>query len=258
MLGSRRYISPGMDTASGPTRGVKLPDYIADDLRSRLEAGEWSLNDKLPSESELTDHYGVSRATIRTALHALDRQGLIVTVHGVGTFASAAAQAAGQVVAADLQRLESISQTIERMGRVPSSRFRSISMRQASTVESEALVADPDTQVLAVQREILADGDVVAYSHDAIPAAVLGPDFDMRSVDGSLFAFLGLHGIDVRSSRANIHASLGDDIVWADTDDAQLYLLLEQAHFDARHRGVAYSRTWFLQGRFQFSIVRLP
>ena len=243
-----------MAIAGSPTRGVKLPDSIADDLRARLEAGEWTLNDKLPSESELTDHYGVSRATIRTALHALDRQGLIVTIHGVGTFATAA----GQVVAADLQRLESISQTIERMGRTPSSRFRSISMRQASAIESAALVVDPDTQVLAVQREILADEDVVAYSHDAIPAAVVGPDFDMRSVDGSLFAFLGLHGIDVRSSLANIHASVGEDIGWVNTDEAQLYLLLEQAHFDARNRGVAYSQTWFLEGRFQFSIVRLP
>ncbi|MGB0114531.1 MAG: GntR family transcriptional regulator [Ilumatobacteraceae bacterium] len=232
---------------------VKLSDHVADQLRARLEQGEWQVNEKLPSENELTEQFGVSRATIRTALHALDRQGLTVTVHGVGTFATAA----GQVVAADLQRLESISETIVRMGRVPSSTFRSISIRESTEAESTALGIEAAAPVLFVQREILADGEIVAYSHDAIPLAVLGADFDVRSVDGSLFVLLDDHGVDVRSSLTNIHASRGDDVGWGTDRDGELYVLLEQAHFDRGNRGVAFSRTWFIEGRFQFSIVRV-
>lgn len=234
-------------------RAGKLSEHVADDLRSRLEQGEWTVNEKLPTEFELAEHYGVSRATVRTALHALDRQGLTMTSHGVGTFVTAA----GQVVAADLQRLESISQTIVRMGRTPSSTFRTIAIREATDEEATALGIRPGEPVLFVQREIFADGEGVAFSHDAIPMGVLPADFDVRSVDGSMFTLLESHGVVARSSIANIHASHGHEVNWGGSPDGTLYVLLEQAHFDEANRGIAYSKTWFIEGRFQFSIVRV-
>lgn len=250
-----------MEARSGRTRTGKLSEHVADDLRSRLEQAEWAVNERLPSENELADQYGVSRATIRTALHALDRQGLTMTSHGVGTFVTAA----GQVVSADLQRLESISETIVRMGREPSSTFRTISIRDATDEEATALTVPPRTPVLFVQREILADDEVVAYSHDAIPLDVLSADFDVRTVEGSMFLLLENHGVNVRSSVSHIHASNGEEVGWGDhagdrargTDRAALFVLLEQAHFDDANRGVAYSKTWFIEGRFQFRIVRV-
>lgn len=250
----KRLHLAAMEARGGRPRQGKLSDHVAESLRTRLEQGEWKVNEKLPSENELTEHYSVSRATVRTALHVLDRQGLTVTIHGVGTFATAA----GQVVSADLQRLESISQTIVRMGRAPSSTFRTISIREASETEGTALSIPSGAPVLFMQREILADGEVVAYSHDAVPLAVLGgAEFDVRSVDGSLFVLLEQYGIQVRSSLTNIHASHGDEVGWGDHRGSTLFLLLEQAHFDEGNRGVAFSRTWFIEGRFQFSIVRV-
>ncbi len=242
-----------MGSSGRGSRGGKLSDVVADDLRDRVERGEWKVGEKLPSEHELAAHYEVSRATIRTALMALDGRGLTTTIHGLGTFATAATK----VVSADLQRLESISETIVRMGRVPSSTFRSISIRNATEHESAALSIPVDAPVMATHREIMADGEVVAYSHDAIPTSVLGDDFDVRSVDGSMFTLLAEHEIEVRSSLTGIHASRGADIGWGDHPDGALYVLLEQAHFDAGNRGVAFSRTWFMEGRFQFSIVRM-
>lgn len=242
-----------MQGSGGRTRTAKLSDRVADDLRRRLEQAEWAVNEKLPTELELAEHYGVSRATIRTALHVLDRRGLTITSHGIGTFVTAA----GGVVSADLAQLESISQTIVRMDRVPSSTFRTITVRDATEIETAKLLLPPGSPVLFTQREILADGEVVAYSHDAIPMAVLGGDVDLRSVDGSMFVLLERHGVNVRSSVTDIHASHGEDVGWGDLDDATLFVLLEQAHFDDINRGVAYSRTWFFEGRFQFSIVRI-
>lgn len=242
-----------IDATAPRRRAGKLSDRVADDLRARLRRGEWTVNEKLPTEFELAERYGVSRATIRTALHALDRQGLTMTSHGVGTFATAA----GQVVAADLQRLESISETIVRMGRTPSSTFRTISIRDATDEESTALGIPNAAPVLFVQREIFADGEVVAFSHDAIPMAILPAEFDVRTVDGSMFALLEGHGVVARASIASIHASHGREVSWGGMPDGTLFELLEQAHFDDANRGIAYSKTWFIEGRFQFSIVRV-
>lgn len=241
----------------GPLRSGKLSDQVADDLRRRLADGEWTVNEKLPTENELADHYGVSRATVRTALHALDRQGLTMTSHGVGTFVTAV----GRAVSADLQHLESISQTIVAMGREPNSVYRTIMVRPADDDEAAGLGIEAGAPVVFVEREIFADDEIVAFSRDAIPLAVLPADFDVRSVDGSMFATLDRYGISPRSSITNIHASSGDEL---DCDDVArhgrrpgLFLLLVQAHFDEANRGVAFSRTWFIEGRFQFNIVRV-
>lgn len=59
---------------------------IADHLRSEIMAGEYGPGTKLPSETELTDHYGVARGTIRQAVHRLQGEGLVEARHGRGVF----------------------------------------------------------------------------------------------------------------------------------------------------------------------------
>jgi GntR family transcriptional regulator len=59
---------------------------IADQLRSAIERGRLKEGDKVPSEVNLMDHYGVARMTVRNALQVLQGEGLIVPVHGRGVF----------------------------------------------------------------------------------------------------------------------------------------------------------------------------
>jgi DNA-binding FadR family transcriptional regulator len=64
---------------------------IADDLRSRIKAGEWAVGDKLPGISALQDHYKVERSlgTIRSAQRLLVADGMLRTEQGVGAFVTA-------------------------------------------------------------------------------------------------------------------------------------------------------------------------
>jgi len=55
-------------------------------LEHQIETGQWPQGDRLPSEPFLSEHYGVSRATVRQALHALEEQGLIRKEKGRGAF----------------------------------------------------------------------------------------------------------------------------------------------------------------------------
>ncbi|MGW6527431.1 GntR family transcriptional regulator [Streptomyces venezuelae] len=59
---------------------------IADDLRRRIESGELSSGDKLPSERALADEYGAARNTAREAVRILREQGLVTSKHGSGVF----------------------------------------------------------------------------------------------------------------------------------------------------------------------------
>lgn len=59
---------------------------VADHVAARISAGELRPGARLPAERALADEYGVAYMTIRRAMAELRERGLILTVHGKGTF----------------------------------------------------------------------------------------------------------------------------------------------------------------------------
>jgi len=59
---------------------------LAEQLRRRIARGELQPGDRLWSESELCDRFGVSRGTVREALDVLASEGLLQRIAGKGTF----------------------------------------------------------------------------------------------------------------------------------------------------------------------------
>ncbi|RLL67293.1 GntR family transcriptional regulator [Streptomyces sp. Z26] len=59
---------------------------IADRLREAIDKGRFKEGAKLPSESELVEHFGVSRMTVRNSLSILQSEGLVSSEHGKGVF----------------------------------------------------------------------------------------------------------------------------------------------------------------------------
>lgn len=66
--------------------GEPLYREIYDDLRQRIESGEYSENSILPAERVLCETYHVSRSTMRAALELLRQNEYIVKAHGNGNF----------------------------------------------------------------------------------------------------------------------------------------------------------------------------
>jgi GntR family transcriptional regulator len=59
---------------------------IADHLRTAIDRGDLRPGDRLPSEAELTQHYGVARMTARQAIQELRAEGRVIAEHGRGVF----------------------------------------------------------------------------------------------------------------------------------------------------------------------------
>jgi DNA-binding GntR family transcriptional regulator len=55
-------------------------------LQEQIAVGKLRPGDRLPSESQLCEHHGVSRMTIRRAINILVEQGVVITKQGQGTF----------------------------------------------------------------------------------------------------------------------------------------------------------------------------
>jgi biotin operon repressor len=56
------------------------PQEIADVLRERIRVGELRAGDRLPTQAELAEEFGVERGTVRQALRALQEDGLLTNV----------------------------------------------------------------------------------------------------------------------------------------------------------------------------------
>jgi DNA-binding FadR family transcriptional regulator len=67
-------------------RGRGLAHGLVEDLSLKIRDGALRPGDKLPTESEIMQAFGVSRTVVREALSKLQAGGLVETHHGVGTF----------------------------------------------------------------------------------------------------------------------------------------------------------------------------
>ncbi len=92
-------IEAGGPEAGKPVKdraGMRLEDYVFGRLLDAIRGGIYSLGDRLPSEMELAQEYGVSRPVLRGALSRLREEGLIVSRQGAGSFVSSGLQASGE------------------------------------------------------------------------------------------------------------------------------------------------------------------
>lgn len=227
---------------------------LAKSLRERIAASEWRPDDRLPTEGELAEEYQVSRATVRGALRLLESQGLTRTRHGLGTFVTPYAPG----IRAGLQELRSMTDTIAAQGYQPAMDYHQVTVRAATAHETARLGRDTPCEVLATQRAVLADGRVVAFSYDMVPTEVLPPEFHPEQLRGSMFAALeDAVGILPNVAVADLHAVSDPTVGWGERPDPPLYLLLDQVHYLPDHTAVLYARTYFIEGRFTFSILRI-
>ena len=63
-----------------------LWQQVYDDLIGDIRSGALAVDDRLPSELEMADQYGVSRDVIRRAKEALADEGWLIVLQGRGTF----------------------------------------------------------------------------------------------------------------------------------------------------------------------------
>lgn len=230
-----------------------LVSRVSENLRAELTAGEHEPGSRLPAEAQLAEHFGVSRPTVRAALRELEAMGLVRTQHGVGTFV-----VEQPAVRAGLERLDSITDSIRAIGRTPGMIYASRIIRHVLPEEAATMGVLGEAKVLELRRTITADGEVMAYSYDLVPAELLPTDFDIDTLSGSLFRFFrGELGIDPHHGMAEVHAVHSEHVGWGPEAPAHdLFVMLKQLHYDSAGRLLMYSRTYFIEGRYNFTIYR--
>jgi GntR family transcriptional regulator len=95
---------------------IPLYTQIKEALRAKILDGSYQAHQRLPSESEMINAFGVSRITVRQAVSDLQKEGLLFKIHGKGTFV------ATPKVSQELAHLQGFGEAMNRLGHETSSR----------------------------------------------------------------------------------------------------------------------------------------
>lgn len=69
-----------------------VPQSVAREIQTMIQSGQLKAGEKIPSQREFSQRFGISRASLREALLTLETLGLLKTEAGRGTFVAAAGE----------------------------------------------------------------------------------------------------------------------------------------------------------------------
>jgi GntR family transcriptional regulator len=257
----RRSGVSGENRASDQ-RSPSLVDSAEEALHIWLAGGRYRQGDRLPPEHEVATMLGVSRGTLRSALHRLEERGEIVRRQGSGTFVGRTTVPAA--LGERLERLEPYSSLAERRGLTLSSIDLHIERRAVGVEVGEALGLAPIAPATTVARTLAADDAPVAVMFDVVHPKVSLPDDDAlrRALEGGqmvLDVLIGL-GVPVTFARTRVIPALISPRERAGkllgVRRTTAVLELEELIYAGRDERVAYSRDLFAPGGLDVTVMR--
>lgn len=154
---------------------------IEQDIRILIDSGAVRAGDRIPTEDELCDRYGVAKMTVRQGLSRLVASGVLIRRRGIGTFVAAPKiERAGN-------RLLGFEEDARAHGVQPSTEVLAKNWVDAPPDEAETLGLSTDAQVLRVDRLRRTDGEPIALNTILLPP-VIGRLLEHLDFGRSLYA----------------------------------------------------------------------
>jgi GntR family transcriptional regulator len=235
------------------------PEAFADDrgplylqltrrIAEAIAAGRLAPGEGLPPEREMAALTGLSRVTVRKAVHALVQTGQLVQRRGSGTFVAPRVERVEQA----LSLLTSFSEDMERRGKSVRSVWLSRAVHAPSPEEMMALGLTAHDRVARLERVRLADDVPLAIERASLSTAVLP---DPTAVGASLYAVLAERGLrPVRAVQRISAANLGvRDAELLEVPPGAAGLRIERISYLRSGRVVEFTRSLYRGDAYDFA-----
>ncbi|MCL5065145.1 MAG: GntR family transcriptional regulator [Firmicutes bacterium] len=238
-------------TAIRPQKGLPLYLQLKQMIQAQIASGVMHPGDRVPSERELSDRFGMSRMTARQALLELVREGFLYREQGRGTFV------AHRKVNQGLLGVTSFTDDMRLRGVVPESVALDQVLELADAEAREQLQLDIGAMVVRLKRLRLGDGRPMALEEAILPAHfVEGLEDHPLDKDFSLYAYLRERGILFQRAHQTLEAVLAEE------DQSRFLgvlagaplLLLERLSFRQDGQPMEFVRAYYRADRFKFFV----
>ena len=231
--------------------GKPRHEQISEWLRKQIQEEIYTPDMQIPSESQLTDQFDVSRITVRRALQTLENEGLIYRRQGLGSFV------ANLRVRQGLVRLTDFVEDMTQAGLEASSQVLHFKQEKAP-IDIAAALGVPEGQfVFRLDRLRLAEGEPVAFDMTWMSVFYAGLLEGHDLTQDTIYRILEKHyGITVERGRYRINA------VTASTNLAHILavprnhalLLIERTSYTHDTRRIYYQRRYYRSDRVAFDL----
>ncbi|MBU5625553.1 GntR family transcriptional regulator [Oscillibacter sp. MSJ-2] len=235
-----------------------LSDNAKESLRQSIFDMDLSGGGKLPPEQDLARRLNVSRGTIRTALQDLEQEGLVLRIHGKGTFINPEALR----IRANIGGMTEFSSVIQQNGYDPGMKLLSVRQEAASESIVKHLHLSVGALLIRVEKLYFADKLPVILSIAWVPASLfpqLPSEEDWASHNN--FGLLYLQAekvithdiVDISSvSREEMESQLCHKSAMA----CRSMLCLEACAFDQDNIPAIFGKAFYDTSRIRFQLFR--
>ena len=236
-------------------RNPSLIERLKKDMHDRIVDGRFTPGEKLPSEPELAELFGVSRNSLREAIGLLENEGYLIKRKGIGTFITES----DPIIKGGIERLKGIGEFIKEKGYLPGSVVEKHEQIDCGAQLAERLNLEPGEKAIKIETLKTASGKPVASCVDIIPFKFLKGPVDTDALKESIFDYLQTrHGIVISFAECDLIPSVSDEALAGKlkVEIGSPLLLLEQIHYDVQGKKVLFSKSFFPASKFAFKLIR--
>lgn len=224
-------------------------------LLAEMKTGIFSGEERLPRETVLAEHFGISRNHLRDILAELEREGFITRRHGVGTIINRHVFSVKNRMDIETEFMDIIRQN----GYEPSAGKVVWQEETADAYIAGKLQIPEGTEILKVTRVCTADGTPAIYCEDVLDKRLIQKDFTEKDLEPPIFFFLQeFCGIDAYMDLTQLHAVLSDETVSGalEIPAGTPLLNMEEVDYDIDGNIIFYSRQYFRDEFFEQIVLR--
>lgn len=174
-----------------------LYKQIAERIKKEIIIGKLKKDDAIPPEIKLSEMYDVSRVTIRQAIGQLVSEDFLYKIRGSGTYVK------GEKIEQDIFRLQSFTEEMRQLGKIPSNEILDFHMQEADEVVQEKLRLDDEEKVFFIRRLRYADDEPLILEETYMPVSLF-PDLSIEVMRHSKYAYVENKGYIIKERQGEV------------------------------------------------------
>jgi GntR family transcriptional regulator len=231
-----------------------LPLYVQlkEAIIEKIENGEWTAGEVIPTELELQNTYSLSRTTVRQALGELVSNGILTRIQGKGTYVSE------PKLEPTRPDLTGFTQDMSEKGYYVNSKVLEISQKRANERLQRKFHIGANADVLQIDRIRLVDNLPIGIHNVYLNISVV-PHINLDRYDlstHSLYEALRAEGVKLGEAEETVEASLADErhAELLDIPKGSPVLMLTRVLNMEDGRPLEYSKMVYRADKYKYSI----